>query len=371
MFVLTRCCTNDFTIHPCLFQSLLYLQDSFHNLSHEENCRLSRFFAGEKLFVIFSQNLSLYSTIKPHSGTIKMHSTGGNNMGKIKRVGFIGIGVMGKSMSRNLMQAGFELDVYTRTKAKAQELVDAGAVWHDTPASLAQATDVVITMVGYPSDVQEVYFGDNGILQHAKSGTYVIDMTTSKPALAEEIHAEAKNKGIFALDAPVSGGDVGARNGKLAIMVGGDEEAFQAVLPVFETMGENIIRQGPAGFGQHTKLINQVTIASNMVGVCEAIAYAEHAGMDPTKVLQSITTGAAGSFSLSNLAPRMIKGDYDPGFYVKHFIKDMKLALEAAKEMDMMTPGLELSLSLYERLAANGDEDLGTQALIKLFTKKA
>ncbi|PAD20240.1 NAD(P)-dependent oxidoreductase [Terribacillus saccharophilus] len=292
-------------------------------------------------------------------------------MGTIKKVGFIGTGVMGKSMSRNLMQAGFELAVYTRTKAKAEELIDAGAVWHDTPASLAASVDAVITMVGYPSDVQEVYFGENGIIHHARPGTYVIDMTTSKPALAEEIHSEAKDKGIYALDAPVSGGDIGAQNGKLAIMVGGDADAFQAVLPVFEAMGENIILQGPAGFGQHTKLINQVTIASNMVGVCEAIAYAEHAGMDPSKVLQSITTGAAGSFSLSNLAPRMIKGDYDPGFYVKHFIKDMKLALEAANEMGMTTPGLELSLSLYERLAENGDEDLGTQALIKLFTKKA
>ncbi|MFB1099804.1 NAD(P)-dependent oxidoreductase [Terribacillus sp. JSM ZJ617] len=292
-------------------------------------------------------------------------------MGTIKKVGFIGTGVMGKSMSRNLMQAGFELAVYTRTKAKAEELIDAGAVWHDTPASLAASVDAVITMVGYPSDVREVYFGENGIIHHARPGTYVIDMTTSKPALAEEIHTEAKDKGIFALDAPVSGGDIGAQNGKLAIMVGGEADAFQAVLPVFEAMGENIILQGPAGFGQHTKLINQVTIASNMVGVCEAIAYAEHAGMDPSKVLQSITTGAAGSFSLSNLAPRMIKGDYDPGFYVKHFIKDMKLALEAAKEMGMTTPGLELSLSLYERLAENGDEDLGTQALIKLFTKKA
>ncbi|SEN69116.1 3-hydroxyisobutyrate dehydrogenase [Terribacillus saccharophilus] len=292
-------------------------------------------------------------------------------MGTIRKVGFIGTGVMGKSMSRNLMQAGFELAVYTRTKAKAEELIDAGAVWHDTPASLAASVDAVITMVGYPSDVREVYFGENGIIHHARPGTYVIDMTTSKPALAEEIHSEAKDKGIFALDAPVSGGDVGAQNGKLAIMVGGEADAFQAVLPVFEAMGENIILQGPAGFGQHTKLINQVTIASNMVGVCEAIAYAEHAGMDPSKVLQSITTGAAGSFSLSNLAPRMIKGDYDPGFYVKHFIKDMKLALEAANEMGMTTPGLELSLSLYERLAENGDEDLGTQALIKLFTKKA
>ncbi|PAD34556.1 NAD(P)-dependent oxidoreductase [Terribacillus saccharophilus] len=292
-------------------------------------------------------------------------------MGTIKKIGFIGTGVMGKSMSRNLMQAGFELAVYTRTKAKAEELVEAGAVWHDTPASLAANVDAVITMVGYPSDVQEVYFGENGIIHHARPGTYVIDMTTSKPALAEEIHSKAKDKGIFALDAPVSGGDIGAQNGKLAIMVGGDADAFQAALPVFEAMGENIILQGPAGFGQHTKLINQVTIASNMVGVCEAIAYAEHAGMDPSKVLQSITTGAAGSFSLSNLAPRMIKGDYDPGFYVKHFIKDMKLALEAANEMGMTTPGLELSLSLYERLAENGDEDLGTQALIKLFTKKA
>ncbi|RLL42105.1 NAD(P)-dependent oxidoreductase [Oceanobacillus piezotolerans] len=286
---------------------------------------------------------------------------------KEAKIGFVGTGVMGKSMARNLMNAGYAVNVYNRTKAKAEELIEKGAVWKETVKQLAQDSDVIFTMVGYPSDVEEVYFGGHGILENAKPNSYVVDFTTSKPSLAVEIYEKASEKEIYSLDAPVSGGDIGAQNGKLAIMVGGDQIAFNALLPIFEVMGENIILQGKAGSGQYTKLANQITIASNMIGVCEAIAFAKKAGLDPDKVLQSISTGAAASFSLSKLAPRMLQNDFAPGFYVKHFIKDMTIALESAKEMDMLSPGLELSLNLYKELAEKGEEDSGTQALIKLF----
>ncbi|MDY0395328.1 NAD(P)-dependent oxidoreductase [Virgibacillus halophilus] len=282
-------------------------------------------------------------------------------------IGFVGAGVMGKGMVLNLIKAGYPLHLFTRTKAKADPLIEAGAVWYDSVASLAQSSDVIITIVGYPKDVEEVYFGEAGIIENAGIGTYIIDMTTSKPALAEKIFTEAQGKGIHAMDAPVSGGDVGAKNGQLTIMVGGEEVDFQAVLPVFQAMGSNIVLQGPAGAGQHTKLSNQITIASNMVGVCEAIIYAKKAGLNPDSVLDSITAGAAGSWSLSNLAPRMIKGDYAPGFYIKHFIKDMVIALESAEEMGLDLPGLSLSLKLYKELAEKGEADSGTQALIKYF----
>lgn len=287
-----------------------------------------------------------------------------------KKTGFIGTGVMGKSMALNLQRAGYLINIYTRTKEKANDLIDHGAVWKESIKDLTVASDIIITMVGYPSDVEEVYFGENGILEHAKAGSCLIDMTTSKPSLAINIFQQAKAKSIHALDAPVSGGDIGAQKGTLAIMVGGEEDAYEALLPLFKTLGENIILQGPAGAGQHTKLANQITIASNMIGVCEAIIFAKKAGLDPSRVLESITTGAAGSWSLSNLGPRMIRGDFDPGFYVKHFIKDMTIALESAKEMDLDTPGLSLSLQLYKELAENGDGDSGTQALIKIFEKQ-
>lgn len=283
------------------------------------------------------------------------------------KIGFIGTGVMGKSMARNLMNAGYPVSIYTRTKAKSEELIQEGAAWHDSVADIAAKSDVIITIVGYPKDVEEIYYGADGIIENAKPGTYIIDMTTSKPTLAEGIYQKAKENNIFALDAPVSGGDIGAKSGTLAIMVGGDREAFDHVLPIFNVMGSNIILQGPAGAGQHTKLSNQIAIATNMIGVCEAIVYAKKAGLDPARVLDSITTGAAGSFSLSKLAPRMISGDYAPGFYVKHFIKDMTIAIESAEAMGLSTPGLSLSLQLYQELAEKGEEDSGTQALIKLF----
>lgn len=282
-------------------------------------------------------------------------------------IGFVGTGVMGKSIVSNLQKAGYTVNIYTRTKEKAQPLINKGANWKDSISELAQSSDIIITMVGYPHDVEEVYFGENGIIKNAKRGAYLVDMTTSKPKLAEKIYAEAITHGLFALDAPVSGGDIGARNGTLAIMVGGDPATYENILPLFEVIGENIVLQGKAGAGQHTKMANQIAIASNMIGVCETIVYANKAGLDPSKVLESITTGAAGSWSLSNLAPRMIKGDFAPGFFVKHFIKDMRIAIEAAEEMGIQTPGLELSLKLYKQLADKGEEDSGTQALIKLF----
>ncbi|WP_091165414.1 NAD(P)-dependent oxidoreductase [Paenibacillus sp. 1_12] len=291
-------------------------------------------------------------------------------MGSIKQdaaIGFIGTGVMGQSMVKNLMKAGYKLHVYSRTKSKTDELVEAGAVWQETPGDLAREVDVVITMVGFPSDVEEVYLGEQGILRHAKSGTYLIDMTTSSPSLAKKIEQEAKKAQCYSLDAPVSGGDVGAREARLSIMVGGEQDVFDAVLPVFEAMGKNIVYQGQAGAGQHTKMSNQIVIASNMMGVCEALIYSKKAGLDPSTVLKSIESGAAGSWSLSNLGPRIIKGDFEPGFFVKHFIKDMGIAIDSAEEMGLQTHGLKLAKSLYEQLRELGEENSGTQALYKIY----
>lgn len=285
-------------------------------------------------------------------------------------IGLIGTGVMGQGMAKNLLQAGYPVSIYTRTKSKAEDLINEGAIWKKSIAELSQQSQVIITMVGFPEDVEEVYFEEEGILNHAKKGAYLVDMTTSKPKLAQKIFKTGHSRGLYVLDAPVSGGDIGAQNGTLAIMVGGEQEPFDALMPLFKVLGDNIVLQGSAGAGQHTKMSNQITIASNMVGVCEAIVYAEKAGLDPTRVLKSITTGAAGSWSLSNLAPRMIEGDDAPGFYVKHLIKDMKIAIESAQDMGLTTPGLELSLELYNKLAAKGEENSGTQALIKLFTNK-
>lgn len=285
-------------------------------------------------------------------------------------VGFIGIGVMGRSMAEHIRQAGYALHVYTRTAAKADELVRKGAVWHETPEELAASCDVVITMVGYPKDVEELYLGERGLVAHAKAGAYLIDMTTSSPILAKRIYEAAARKGLHALDAPVSGGDIGARERRLSIMVGGHPDDFAAALPLFELMGTNVVRQGGAGAGQHTKMCNQIAIASNMLGVCEALAYAEAAGLDPSTVLRSIESGAAGSWSLSNLGPRIIAGNFEPGFYVKHFIKDMGIALESAKEMGLDTPGLQLAERLYRQLAEKGYAEKGTHALYKLWKER-
>lgn len=290
-------------------------------------------------------------------------------MNKNKVIGFIGIGVMGKSMARNLIEAGYTVHIFTRTKSSALELLQEGAIWEDSIRDLAKKSDVIITIVSYPTDVAEVYLGENGIINNAKEGNIIIDMTTSNPSLAIEINEKALKKGIKALDAPVSGGDIGAKCGSLSIMVGGDENAFNESKPLFELMGKNIIYQGKAGSGQHTKMCNQIAIASNMIGVCESLTYAKKAGLDEKTVLKSISSGAAGSWSLSNLAPRIIKEDFSPGFFVKHFVKDMTIALTEAENMGLLTPGLKLSLKLYKDLMIEGYENNGTQVLYKAFLK--
>jgi 3-hydroxyisobutyrate dehydrogenase len=284
-------------------------------------------------------------------------------------IGFVGTGVMGKSMAGHFIRAGFGVHVYNRTRSKAEDLLGQGAHWQESPAALARQCNVIITMVGFPRDVEEVYLGEQGILNHAKPNSCLIDMTTSSPRLAKRIYDAARERQMYSLDAPVSGGDIGAKEARLSIMVGGDREIFEALLPLFQHIGTNIVYQGAAGAGQHTKMCNQIAIASNMIGVCEALVYAKKAGLDPATVLKSIESGAAGSWSLTNLAPRIIDGNFAPGFYVKHFIKDMGIALQAAEEMKLETPGLSLAKSLYEQLAAMGEEDSGTQALYKVIDK--
>lgn len=280
-------------------------------------------------------------------------------------VGFIGTGVMGAPMAGHLLAAGYPLAVYNRSAAKAEPLVRSGARLAGSPAEIAASCEIIITMVGFPADVEEIYLGSEGLVNHAKPGSLLIDMTTSSPELAVRIHEAAKQRGIMAMDAPVSGGDVGARNASLSIMVGSEPDAFAKALPVLQRLGTRIERQGGPGAGQHTKMSNQIAIASGLLGVCEAILYAEKAGLDPLSVIRNIETGAAGSWSLSNLGPRIVQRNFAPGFYIKHFIKDMRIALESAKGMGMPAPGLELVLGLFEELAARGEGDSGTQALYK------
>ncbi|WP_267916902.1 NAD(P)-dependent oxidoreductase [Lederbergia citrisecunda] len=282
-----------------------------------------------------------------------------------KTIGFIGIGVMGKSMANHLLSEGFKLFVYSRTKEKAEDLLANGAKWKDTPKEIAENADIIITMVGYPYDVEVIYFGENGLFAGTNKGAVLIDMTTSTPTLAKKINDEGKKVGVHTLDAPVSGGDIGAKNGTLSIMVGGDLKIFDEMMPIFNILGGNIVYQGEAGAGQHTKMCNQIAIASNMIGVSEAIVYARKAGLNPETVLKSISSGAAGSWSLSNLIPRVLKEDYSPGFFIKHFIKDMGIALEEAEKMNLRLPGLELAKKMYDSLADQGEENNGTQALIK------
>lgn len=287
-------------------------------------------------------------------------------MGK-ERIAFIGTGVMGASIVKHLLHNGHEVTVYTRTKEKAEALVALGATWASSPAKAFKNKDLAFTMVGYPSDVEEVYFGDNGLFQSAETGNILIDMTTSEPTLAKKIFTHAQMLGVEALDAPVSGGDIGAQNGTLSIMVGGSKATFDKVLAVMKHFGENIVYQGEAGAGQHAKMCNQIVIASGMIGVCESLAYGLKAGLDLPTVLQSIASGAAGSWSLSNLAPRMINDDYAPGFYIKHFVKDMKIALDESKKMGISLPGLALAYEMYEKLIEEGYGEYGTQALLKAY----
>ena len=279
------------------------------------------------------------------------------------RIGWIGTGVMGQSMCGHLLGAGFSATVYNRTKHKAEGLLARGARWADDPQAVAETSDVVFTIVGYPADVRQVILGERGVLAGCRPGNIVVDMTTSEPSLAVEIAQAASRRGVHAVDAPVSGGDVGAREAKLSIMVGGDKEVVDALLPCFQAMGKTIIRQGGPGAGQHTKLVNQILIASQMVGLCECLLYAYRAGLDLNTVLQSLTPGAAASWSLANLGPRIIANNFAPGFFVEHFIKDMGIALDEAKRMGLALPGLALVNQLYLSLKALGHGRDGTQAL--------
>ncbi len=282
-------------------------------------------------------------------------------------IAFIGTGVMGRSMAGHLLRAGHSVHVYNRTRQKADALVEAGAHWHDSAGAAAAAADVVISMLGFPKDVEENYLGASGIVESAKPGALLIDMTTSSPLLAKRIAEAAAKRSLSSLDAPVSGGDIGAREARLVIMVGGESAAFERAKPLFELMGKNIALHGAAGSGQYCKMANQIAVAVGMVAWCEALAYAQKAGLDPSAVHQSISGGAAGSWALTTLAPRALSGDFAPGFYVKHIIKDMGIALESAAEMHLDLPGLANAKQLYDQVAARGWEDNGTQALFKLF----
>lgn len=285
----------------------------------------------------------------------------------MKKVGFIGIGIMGKSMVRNLMKAGFQVAVYTRTKEKAEDVIAEGAVWCGDVKTCAAGRDAVITIVGYPKDVEEVYFGENGIIASADPGTFLIDMTTTSPKLAARIYEDAKKTGLKALDAPVTGGDTGAREGTLTILAGGDEADFNACMPLFEAMGRNIKYEGNAGNGQHTKMCNQIAIAGAISGVCEAMVYAKAVGLDVAQMVNSIGTGAAGSAQLKTVAPRILAGDFDPGFFIRHFIKDMKLASGEAENAGVHLGVLDYVLSMYEDLETQGKGSLGTQALVQYY----
>jgi 3-hydroxyisobutyrate dehydrogenase len=284
-------------------------------------------------------------------------------------IAFIGTGVMGRSMAGHLQQAGHRLHVYNRTREKAAALVAAGATWHDSAGAAAVAADVIITMLGFPADVEASYLGDGGIVARARPGALLIDMTTSSPVLARRIAAAAAQRGLAALDAPVSGGDLGAREARLVIMVGGDEAPFGRARPLFELMGKNIARHGGPGAGQYCKMANQIAVAVGMVAWVEALAYAKRAGLDPAAVHGSISGGAAGSWALTNLAPRALGGNFAPGFYVKHIIKDMKIALESAAELKLDLPGLAEARRLYEQVATRGWDECGTQALYRLYTE--
>ncbi len=283
---------------------------------------------------------------------------------QIRTIGWIGTGVMGASMAAHLLDAGYSLRLYTRTRARAEPLLERGATWAESPAEAADGTDATIAIVGYPSDVRETFLGDRGVLRAGRPPELAIDMTTSEPSLAVEIAAALKPRGIGSIDAPVSGGDIGARNAALSIMVGGAAGDVERAMPILRTLGTTIRHQGGPGAGQHTKMVNQILIATTMIGVCEGLIYAQRARLDPLKVIESVSTGAAGSWSISNLGPRMVARDFEPGFYVEHFIKDLGIALEEAGRMGLDLPGLQLGYSLYEAVREAGHDRKGTQALL-------
>lgn len=282
-----------------------------------------------------------------------------------RKTAFIGLGVMGRSMASRLIDAGYELYIYNRTKSKGDDLVAKGAIWCDTPKEAAERASVIFTIVGYPKDVESVYLGKDGLVEAAEEGKIFCDMTTTKPSLEEKIDSRLREKGAAFADAPVSGGDRGAREGTLSIMCGTDEDTFKALLPYFSVMGKNIVHLGKAGSGQHTKMANQIVIAGTMAGVSEALVYGARAGLDPEKLVSTISKGAAGCWTLDNLAPRVIRGDYAPGFMVDHFIKDMSIALSEADEMGLSLPSLALTRELYKAVSAEGHGQDGTQVLVK------
>ena len=283
----------------------------------------------------------------------------------MKKVAWIGVGIMGKSMVRNLMKAGFELQIYARTRAKVEDVIGEGAVFHDTIGDCVNGCEAVITMVGFPKDVEEVYFTPGYSLDSAEPGAYLIDMTTTSPALAEKLYAEGVKRGYRVVDAPVTGGDTGAKAGTLSILVGGEQEDFEACMPLFQAMGTNINHQGKAGCGQHAKMANQIMIAGTLSGVCEALTYAKAKGLDPHVLISSLATGAAGSKQLDAFGEKIVAGDYAPGFFLKHFVKDMGLALEEAQRSGITLDILAQVLENYKNLEGEGYGDLGTQALIK------
>lgn len=288
----------------------------------------------------------------------------------MKRIGFIGVGIMGKSMVRNLMKAGFELHIFARTKAKVEEVIAEGAVFHPTIGECVKDCDAVITIVGYPEDVEEVYRAEGNIFDCAKKGAYLIDMTTSSPSLAQQLDEEGRKRGFHMLDAPVTGGDVGAKNGTLSILVGGEKADYTACLPLFQAMGTNINYLGKAGNGQHTKMANQIMIAANLSGVCEALLYAEKKGLDLPTMIQAVGSGAAGSRQLDLQSAKLLDGDFTPGFFIKHFVKDMKLAVEEARADGLHLEILEQVLGNYQELEKNGDGELGTQGLIRHYQRQ-
>lgn len=279
------------------------------------------------------------------------------------KIGWIGSGVMGGPMAGHLLQAGHELRVFTRSREKAAALLERGATWAATPREAAEGADVAISMVGVPDDVEEVHLGEHGTLRATNKPRYIIDMTTSLPSLAVRLFEEAKKLGVASIDAPVSGGDVGARNAALSIMVGGEAADVDACRPLFECMGKQIVHQGPAGSGQHTKVVNQILVGATMMGVCEGLLYAQEAGLEPSRVIESVSGGAAGSWAISNLGPRVVAGNFEPGFYVEHFIKDLGIALAEAQRMKLELPALALAKKLYEMVAEQGDSRKGTQVL--------
>jgi 3-hydroxyisobutyrate dehydrogenase len=287
----------------------------------------------------------------------------------MKHIAFIGVGIMGKSMVRKLMAAGFHLTIYSRTRSKCEDLLAEGAVWADSVADCVKEADAVCSIVGYPKDVEKVYFGPNGILDNTKAGAYTIDMTTTSPALATRIHTAAKDRGLHPLDAPVTGGDTGAKAGTLTILIGGERDDFDACLSLFEAMGKNIVYMGGPGMGQHAKMANQIAIAGTLSGICEALAYARAKGLNSSALLSAISAGSAGSFQMSQLAPKMVAGDFNPGFILSHFIKDMGLADGEALHEGVALPVLELVLAQCRTLEAQGLGHLGTQSLIQYYER--